>query len=122
MCRSHPLTRLCASGAQCTSKLDRKPAGPTVPQSSLWTVSRQRRQNAAAFRGFDAHKRVKGHKRHILVDTFGLQIACRVEPADISDRKAAAPFLGGLEAIIPEHSHLSSPMPDTKVVRREGEA
>ena len=33
-------------------------------------------------RGFDAHKRVKGRKRHILVDTFGLLIACRVEPAD----------------------------------------
>jgi putative transposase len=31
--------------------------------------------------GFDAHKRVKGRKRHILVDTLGLPIACRVEPA-----------------------------------------
>ena len=41
-------------------------------------------------RGFDAHKRVKGRKRHILVDTFGLMITCRAEPADISDRKAAA--------------------------------
>jgi hypothetical protein len=28
-------------------------------------------------RGFDAHKRVKGRKCHILVDTFGLLIACR---------------------------------------------
>ena len=37
-------------------------------------------------RGFDAHKRVTGRKRHILVDTLGLLIACRVEPADISDR------------------------------------
>src|SRR5260370_26062289 len=41
-------------------------------------------------RGFDAHKRVKGRKRHILVDTFGLLIACRVEPADISDRRRLA--------------------------------
>ena len=56
-------------------------------------------------RGFDAHKRVKGRKRHILVDTFGLLIACRVEPADISDRKAAARLLGGLRPIVPEHSH-----------------
>ena len=50
-------------------------------------------------RGFDAHKRVKGRKRHILVDTFGLLIACRVEPADISDRKAAALLLSGLEPL-----------------------
>ena len=32
-------------------------------------------------RGFDAHKRVKGRKRHILVDTLGLLVANRVEPA-----------------------------------------
>jgi putative transposase len=52
-------------------------------------------------RGFDAHKRVKGRKRYILVDTFGLLIACRVEPADISDRRAAALLLGGLGALFP---------------------
>jgi hypothetical protein len=40
-------------------------------------------------RGFDAHKRVKGRKRHILVDTLGLLIANRVEPANTSDRSAA---------------------------------
>jgi len=37
--------------------------------------------------GFDAHKRVRGRKRHILVDTLGLPIASRVEPADTSDRR-----------------------------------
>ena len=50
-------------------------------------------------RGFDAHKRVKGCKRHILVDTVGLMITCRVEPTDISDRKAAALLLGGLRPL-----------------------
>ena len=30
-------------------------------------------------RGFDGHKRVKGRKRYILVDTLGIPIACRVE-------------------------------------------
>jgi putative transposase len=47
-------------------------------------------------RGFDAHKRVKGRKPHILVDTLGIPIACRVEPADISDRRgrsSPAPWL-----------------------------
>jgi len=46
-------------------------------------------------RGFDAHKRVKGRKRHILVDTVGLLVANRVEPADTSDRRAGALLLGG---------------------------
>ena len=52
-------------------------------------------------RGFDAHKRVKGRKRHILVDTSGLPIACRVEPANISDRRAAFLLLGGLSPLFP---------------------
>jgi putative transposase len=41
-------------------------------------------------RGFDAHKRAKGRKRHILVDTFGLLVANRVKPADTSDWRADA--------------------------------
>ena len=50
-------------------------------------------------RGFDAHKRVKGRKRHIMVDTLGLLVANRVEPADTSDRRAL--LLGGLSALFP---------------------
>ena len=30
-------------------------------------------------RGFDGHKRVKGRKRHLLVDTLGMVVARRVE-------------------------------------------
>ena len=52
-------------------------------------------------RGFYAHKRVKGPKRHILVDTLGLLVANRVEPADTSDRRAGALLLGGLSALFP---------------------
>ena len=52
-------------------------------------------------RGFDACKRVKGRKRHILVDTFGLLVTNRVEPADTSDRRAGTLLLGGLRALFP---------------------
>ena len=52
-------------------------------------------------RGFYAHKRVKGPKRHILVDTLGLLVANRVEPADTSDRHAGALLLGRLSALFP---------------------
>jgi hypothetical protein len=51
--------------------------------------------------GFDAHKRVKGRKRHILVDTLGLLVANRVESADTSDRRAGALLLGGLRTLFP---------------------
>ena len=52
-------------------------------------------------RGFDARKRVTGRKRHILVDTLGLPITARVEPANISDRRAASLLLGGLSPLFP---------------------
>ena len=59
-------------------------------------------------RGFDAHKRVKGRKRHILVDTLGLLVANRVEPADTSDRRAGALLLGGIECIVSEDPDANS--------------
>jgi len=37
-------------------------------------------------RGYDAGKKVKGTKRHLLVDTFGLVLAVTVLPASIQDR------------------------------------
>jgi putative transposase len=52
-------------------------------------------------RGFDGHKRVKGRKRHILVDTLGFPIANRVEPANMSDRRAGALLLDGLAPLFP---------------------
>src|SRR5947209_2351324 len=47
-------------------------------------------------RGFDGHKRVKGRKRHLLVDTLGMMVARRVEAANISDQRAGARLLAGL--------------------------
>jgi len=52
-------------------------------------------------RGFDGHKCVKGRKRHILVDTLGLIIASRVEPANVSDRRAGERLLAGLSPLFP---------------------
>jgi putative transposase len=53
-------------------------------------------------RGFDGHKQVKGRKRHILVDILGLPIASRVEPANMSDRRAGHRLLAGLSALFPK--------------------
>lgn len=40
--------------------------------------------------GYDAGKKIKGRKRHILVDTLGLLLSVAVHPADIQDRDGAA--------------------------------
>ena len=36
--------------------------------------------------GYDAGKKIKGKKRHVLVDTVGLLLHAVVHPADIQDR------------------------------------
>ncbi len=53
-------------------------------------------------RGFDAHKQVNGRKRALLVDTTGLLLSCRVEPANLQDRALAYALLGGLKPIWPK--------------------
>src|SRR5580698_9165643 len=40
--------------------------------------------------GYDAGKKIKGKKRHLLVDTLGLTLSAAVHSADIQDRDGAA--------------------------------
>ena len=46
--------------------------------------------------GYDAGKKIKGKKRHILVDTLGLLLDAIVHPADIQDRDGGALLLATL--------------------------
>ena len=43
--------------------------------------------------GYDAAKRIKGRKRHLLVDTLGLLLGVLVTPADIPEREGAQSLL-----------------------------
>ena len=47
-------------------------------------------------RGYDAAKRIKGRKRHLLVDTLGLLIVVLVHRADIDERQGAKYLLNRL--------------------------
>lgn len=48
-----------------------------------------RTTDSGGLRGFDAGKKVKGRKRHIVVDTSGLLVGVVVHAADIQDRDGA---------------------------------
>jgi putative transposase len=48
-------------------------------------------------RGFDAGKRVKGRKRHIIVDTLGLILAVVIQSAAVQDRDGAVEVLETLK-------------------------
>jgi putative transposase len=52
-------------------------------------------------RGYDAGKKVKGTKRHLLVDTIGLLLCVVVHPANIQDRDGAKLVLGKARALFP---------------------
>jgi putative transposase len=43
--------------------------------------------------GYDAGKKIKGRKRHALVDTDGRALKLQVHPADVEDRDSAVPLL-----------------------------
>jgi putative transposase len=58
-------------------------------------------EESAHISGFDAHKRVKGRKRHLLVDTLGIPLSYYVTPADLHDTQGARRLLGGLKHFVP---------------------
>src|SRR3990172_9290808 len=68
------------------------PAGASSPGTPAHPQCGQHRQpigqdhGKRGPRGYDAGKKVKGRKRHILVDTQGLLLKAVVQPADMQDR------------------------------------
>ena len=57
-------------------------------------------------RGYDAGKKVKGRKRHILTDTTGLMVNAVVHAADIQDRDGAPAVLGAVRSAFPWLRHV----------------
>lgn len=57
-------------------------------------------------RGFDAGKKIKGRKRHILTDTGGLLVTAIVHSADIQDRDGAPVVLASIRQSFPWLRHV----------------
>ncbi|OZM69864.1 IS5/IS1182 family transposase, partial [Amycolatopsis antarctica] len=51
--------------------------------------------------GYDAGKRVRGRKRHLLVDTCGLVLRAMVHSASVQDRAGAKRVLTGIRDLFP---------------------
>jgi putative transposase len=75
---------------------DPQPKAAILDSQSVKTV-----EESAHPSGYDAHKNVKGRKRHLLVDTLGLPLSIYVTPADIQDRAGARLLLAGLKPLVP---------------------
>jgi hypothetical protein len=61
---------------------------------------------AAGPRGYDAGKKVKGRKRHLLTDTDGRLVAAVVHEADIQDRDGAPLVLATVRYLHPWLRHV----------------
>jgi transposase len=57
-------------------------------------------------RGYDAGKKVKGRKRHIITDTAGHLVAVQVHSADIQDRDGAPGLLASIRYLFPWLRHV----------------
>jgi putative transposase len=75
---------------------DPQPTAAIIDSQSVKTVG-----ESAHPSGYDAHKNVKGRKRHLLVDTLGLPLSIHVTPADVQDRVGAHLLLAGLGPLVP---------------------
>ena len=72
------------------------PSAAILDAQSVKTV-----EESAGISGFDAHKRVKGRKRHLLVDTIGIPLSIYVTEADVHDTRGARCLLAGLKYFVP---------------------
>src|SRR5579863_8314513 len=57
-------------------------------------------------RGYDAGKKIKGRKRHIVTDTLGHLVGWLVHPADVQDRDGAAKTLAAIRSLYPWLRHV----------------
>jgi transposase len=57
-------------------------------------------------RGFDAGKKIKGRKRHIITDTEGHLVGLQVHAADIQDRDGAVSVFASIRSLYPWLRHI----------------
>lgn len=93
------LNRLLVSRARRAEGRSEAPSAVVIDSQSART------SESGGPRGFDAAKRVKGRKRHIVTDTGGRLLAVQSQPANVQDNHGAVPLLRAISAEFPNVRH-----------------
>jgi transposase len=83
--------------------LEGREASPTTGVIDSQSV---KTTESGGVRGFDAGKKIKGRKRHILTDTLGLMVGLVVHGADVQDRDGAPVVLRSIRHRYPWLRHV----------------
>ncbi|MFC7694525.1 IS5 family transposase [Paeniroseomonas aquatica] len=76
-------------------------ASPTAAIIDSQSVKSAEKGACIDLSGYDAGKKIKGKKRHVLVDTQGLRMQAIIHAADIQDRDGGVLLMGSLFGLYP---------------------